>query len=120
MRYKLLGKSGLRVSEICLGTMNFGEVWRDWAMTTEAEETRGIFDAFTKAGGNFIDTANFYNAGSSEKPIGDFIASERERFVVATKYTLSCDPTTRMRAASSQKYRPVARSQFEKSQQRLH
>lgn len=92
MRYKLLGKSGLRVSEFCLGTMNFGEVWRDWGMTTEARETRGIFDAFTKAGGNFIDTANFYNAGSSEKLVGEFFASERERYVVTTKYTLSMRP----------------------------
>lgn len=56
MRYKLLGKSGLRVSELCLGTMTFGE---DWGWGSDYEESRKVFDAFASAGGNFIDTANF-------------------------------------------------------------
>lgn len=84
MRYKLLGKSGLRVSELCLGTMTFGE---DWGWGASIDESRQIFDAFVQAGGNFIDTANGYTDGSSEKIVGDFIASDRERFVVATKYS---------------------------------
>ncbi|WP_103123962.1 aldo/keto reductase [Nostoc cycadae] len=84
MRYKLLGKSGLRVSELCLGTMTFGE---DWGWGASADESRKIFDTFTEAGGNFIDTANGYTDGSSEKIVGELIAKDRERFVVATKYS---------------------------------
>jgi aryl-alcohol dehydrogenase-like predicted oxidoreductase len=85
MRYKLLGKSGLRVSELCLGTMTFGE---DWGWGASKDESRRIFNAFVEAGGNFIDTANVYTDGSSEKIVGELIASDRERFVVATKYSL--------------------------------
>lgn len=84
MRYKLLGKSGLRVSELCLGTMTFGE---DWGWGASVEESRKIFDTFAEAGGNFIDTANGYTDGSSEKIVGELIAKDRERFVVATKYS---------------------------------
>ena len=88
MRYKLLGKSGLRVSELCLGTMTFGEVWQDWGLATSKDESRKIFDIFAEAGGNFIDTANKYNEGGSESLLGEFIESDRDHFVVATKYTL--------------------------------
>ncbi|MGE5445925.1 MAG: aldo/keto reductase [Ignavibacteriales bacterium] len=83
MRYKLLGKSGLRVSELCLGAMTFGE---DWGWGASKEESHKMFDAFVEAGGNFIDTANKYTEGTSEKYVGEFIASEREQFVLATKY----------------------------------
>jgi aryl-alcohol dehydrogenase-like predicted oxidoreductase len=89
MRYKLLGKSGLRVSEICLGTMTFGDVWQDWGLATSRDESRNIFDGFAEAGGNFIDTANKYNEGGSESLLGEFVESDRDHFVVATKYTLS-------------------------------
>ncbi len=89
MRYKLLGRSGLRVSELCLGTMTFGE---DWGWGASREESRRMFDAFAEAGGNFIDTANLYTNGTSEKFVGEFIAGERSRFVVATKYTLNTRP----------------------------
>lgn len=93
MRYKLLGKSGLRVSEICLGTMTFGD---DWGWGAGKEESRVIYDAFLEAGGNFIDTANVYTNGSSETMLGEFIQAERERVVLATKYTnalsLGTDP----------------------------
>ena len=84
MKYKLLGKSGLRVAEICLGAMTFGE---DWGFGSGKEESRQIFDAYLDAGGNFIDTANHYTNGSSETMLGEFIQSERERIVLATKYT---------------------------------
>lgn len=84
MRYKLLGKSGLRVSELCLGTMTFGE---DWGWGAPKNTSRQIFDAFVAAGGNFIDTANLYTNGSSEKIVGALIAADRDRFVVATKYS---------------------------------
>jgi aryl-alcohol dehydrogenase-like predicted oxidoreductase len=86
MRYKLLGKSGLRVSEICLGVMTFGE---DWGWGSSKEESRRVFDVYAEAGGNFIDTANFYTAGTSEKFVGEFIGGDREKWVVATKYTLN-------------------------------
>ncbi|MEK7785776.1 MAG: aldo/keto reductase [Chloroflexota bacterium] len=85
MRYKLLGHSGLRVSELALGTMTFGE---EWGWGASKEESRKIFDAFAEAGGNFIDTANRYTNGTSEKYVGEFIAADRERFVLATKYSL--------------------------------
>ena len=85
MNYKLLGKSGLRVSELALGTMTFGEEWK-WG--ANKEESKKVFDAFANAGGNFIDTANRYTEGTSEKFVGDFIASDRDHFVVGTKYTL--------------------------------
>jgi aryl-alcohol dehydrogenase-like predicted oxidoreductase len=88
MRYKLLGRTGLRVSEVCLGTMTFGP---DWGWGADHDESRAMFDAFADAGGNFIDTANRYTNGTSETYVGEFIAKERERFVVATKYTLSRD-----------------------------
>jgi aryl-alcohol dehydrogenase-like predicted oxidoreductase len=84
MRYKLLGKSGLRVSELCLGTMTFGE---DWGWGASQDESRQIFETFVEAGGNFIDTANAYTNGSSEKIVGELIAKDRDRFVVATKYS---------------------------------
>ncbi|MFN6502096.1 MAG: aldo/keto reductase [Nostoc sp. DedQUE01] len=84
MRYKLLGKSGLRVSELCLGTMTFGE---DWGWGASKDESAKVFDAFVEAGGNFIDTANGYTDGSSEKIVGELISKDRERFVVATKYS---------------------------------
>jgi aryl-alcohol dehydrogenase-like predicted oxidoreductase len=84
MKYHLLGKSGLRVSELCLGSMTFGE---EWGWGASKEECRKIFNAYVDAGGNFIDTANKYTEGTSEKYIGEFIASDRDRFVVATKYT---------------------------------
>ena len=86
MRYRLLGGSGLRVSELALGTMTFGE---DWGWGASKEESRQIFEAFVEAGGNFIDTSNRYTNGTSERYVGEFVAQERDRFVLATKYTLS-------------------------------
>jgi len=85
MNYRLFGPCGLRVSELALGTMTFGE---EWGWGASREESRRIFDAFAAAGGNFIDTANRYTEGTSERLVGEFVAAERERFVVATKYTL--------------------------------
>ncbi len=84
MRYKLLGNSGLRVSELCLGTMTFGE---DWGWGASFDECKSIYQAFREAGGNFIDSANIYTNGTSEKYVGELIASERDAIVVATKYS---------------------------------
>jgi len=86
MRYKLLGKSGLRVSELCLGTMTFGD---DWGWGASKDESRKMFDLFVETGGNFIDTANNYTNGTSEKFVGEFVGSDRDHFVIATKYTLT-------------------------------
>jgi aryl-alcohol dehydrogenase-like predicted oxidoreductase len=85
MKYKLLGHSGLRVSELCLGTMTFGE---EWGWGASKKESRKIFDTFAESGGNFIDTANRYTEGSSERYLGDFVKGDRHHFVLATKYTL--------------------------------
>jgi aryl-alcohol dehydrogenase-like predicted oxidoreductase len=87
MRYKLLGRSGLRVSELALGTMTFGEAW-GWGASKG--ESRRIFEAFADAGGTFVDTACNYTDGESESILGELLAAaERERFVLATKYTLT-------------------------------
>ena len=85
MRYRLLGRSGLRVSELALGTMTFGE---EWGWGASEPESKRMFDAYAEAGGNFIDTANRYTEGTSERFVGDFIAADRDHWVVATKYTL--------------------------------
>jgi aryl-alcohol dehydrogenase-like predicted oxidoreductase len=85
MRYRLLGKSGLRVSELCLGTMTFGE---DWGWGASKEDSKRVFDAFAGAGGNFIDTACNYTNGTAEKYVGELISGDRDSFVVATKYSL--------------------------------
>jgi len=86
MKYRLLGNSGLRVSEISLGTMTFGE---DWGWGTGKDEARQIYEAYRAAGGNFIDTANLYTNGTSETFVGEFIHDHRPEVVVATKYTNS-------------------------------
>jgi aryl-alcohol dehydrogenase-like predicted oxidoreductase len=86
MRYRLLGDSGLRVSEICLGTMTFGE---DWGWGAAKDESRKMYEAYRQAGGNFIDTANLYTLGTSEKFVGEFIREHRGEVVLATKYTNS-------------------------------
>ncbi|HEX9814907.1 MAG TPA: aldo/keto reductase [Myxococcota bacterium] len=83
MKYRLLGNSGLRVSELALGAMTFGTA--DWG--ADEAESRRVYDGFREAGGNFIDTANIYSGGLSETFLGEFIAKERERIVLATKFT---------------------------------
>ncbi|MCZ8068635.1 MAG: aldo/keto reductase [Microcystis sp.] len=89
MRYKLLGNSGLRVSELCLGTMTFGE---DWGWGADKEESQAVFQAFAEAGGNFLDTANIYTNGTSETLVGEFVKGDREKWVIATKYSLNTRP----------------------------
>ena len=86
MKYRVLGGSGLKVSELCLGTMTFGE---DWGFGASKEESRKQFDIFAAAGGNFIDTANVYTKGTSERFVGEFVKSDRDKFVVATKYSIA-------------------------------
>jgi aryl-alcohol dehydrogenase-like predicted oxidoreductase len=84
MKYRLLGNSGLRVSEMALGTMTFGE---DWGWGSPKEEAQKVYNAFRDAGGNFIDTANVYTNGASETFVGEFAKGHRQSMVLATKYT---------------------------------
>src|SRR6202158_2010994 len=97
MRYRLLGNSGLRVSEAALGTMTFGE---DWGWGAAKEEARKVYDAFREAGGNFIDTANVYTNGTSESFLGEFMQGHRQSVVMATKYT-NATPGTDPNAAGN-------------------
>lgn len=83
MRYRLFGRSGLRVSELCLGAMTFGT---NWGWGSDSTESRAVFDRFAEAGGNFIDTAYIYTDGESERMLGDFVRADRSHFVIATKY----------------------------------
>jgi len=85
MRYRILGRSGLRVSTFALGTGNFG---KGWGYGTEVAEARKIYDAYRSAGGNFIDTADQYQFGQAESMLADFIGPERDDIVLATKYSL--------------------------------
>ena len=85
---QILGRSGLRVSELALGTMTFGP---DWGWGADLDQSRRIFNRFVEAGGNFIDTASNYTDGTSERYVGELVADDRDRFVIATKYTLSLD-----------------------------
>ena len=84
--YRLLGRSGLRVSPLALGTMTFG-VAQAWG--TGEDEAQRIFDLYADQGGNFIDTANFYAAGESERIVAKLVHGRRDRFVIATKYSLT-------------------------------
>ncbi|MFF7145856.1 aldo/keto reductase [Streptomyces nodosus] len=87
MRYTLLGKTGLRISRLALGTMTFGA---GWGLTKEARAR--LFGLFADAGGNVLDTADEYGDGSAETALGELLAGRRERFVVTTKYTMQTRP----------------------------
>ncbi|ROU04882.1 aldo/keto reductase [Lysobacter enzymogenes] len=87
--YRTLGRSGLRISPICLGTMTFGQ---DWGWGSDENEARGVFEAYLERGGNYFDTANFYTGGSSETLLGRFAQGRRDRLVIATKFSLCTDP----------------------------
>jgi aryl-alcohol dehydrogenase-like predicted oxidoreductase len=90
MRYKLLGRSGLRVSELCFGAMTFGGGVGSIGVGGSSDaQSRAIFDRYVQAGGNFFDTACSYSGGRSEELLGDFCAADRDSFVIATKYTNS-------------------------------
>lgn len=90
-QYYTLGRSGLRVSRLALGTMTFGDSW-GWG--ADATVSRGMFDRYLAAGGNFIDTANLYTNGESEKLLGRYIAENgtRDRVVLATKFSYNTEP----------------------------
>ncbi len=100
MRYTLLGRTGLRVSELWLGTMTFGE---DWGWGAPKDACGRMLDIYADAGGNVIDTANRYTNGSSETILGELLEGRRDRFVLATKYTLNMDPADLNAAGNSRK-----------------
>jgi aryl-alcohol dehydrogenase-like predicted oxidoreductase len=100
MRYRILGPSGIRVSELCLGTMSFGEAW---GFGADEEESHRILKEFAEAGGNFVDTANAYHDGQSEEILGRFLQADRDFFVVASKYTLAMRPGDPNAAGNSRK-----------------
>jgi aryl-alcohol dehydrogenase-like predicted oxidoreductase len=113
MHYKLLGPTGLRVSELCLGAMTFGE---NWGWGASIEECRKLFNAYLDQGGNFIDTANNYTNGSSETIVGELTKGVRDKVVIATKYTLNTDPEkningtgcgTKLATSKDRLYRPL-------------
>ena len=87
--YRTLGRSGLRISPICLGTMTFGQ---DWGWGSDESEARSVFETYLERGGNYFDTANFYTGGSSETLLGRFAQGRRDRLVIATKFSLCTDP----------------------------
>ena len=89
--YRLLGRSGLRVSPLCLGTMTFGVGPGGWGSSDE--DAARMVDDYVEAGGNFIDTANFYGQmGQSEVLLGRAVAGRRDRLVLSTKYSLTTRP----------------------------
>ncbi len=89
--YHLLGRSGLRVSPLCLGAMTFGE---DWGWGAPEPTVGKLIDRYLEAGGNFIDTADGYTGGHSEEIIGRYLeaAKNRDRVVLATKFTFNTHP----------------------------
>ena len=91
MDYFTLGRTGLRVSRLALGTMTFGE---DWGWGASEDGAREIFDAYVEAGGNFFDTADMYVGGKSEEMLGKFVADHgmRDRAVIATKFSYNAEP----------------------------
>ncbi|MXR33238.1 aldo/keto reductase [Pseudomonas sp. PICF6] len=89
MKYTSFGKTGLRVSQVALGTGNFGTGWGHGA---DPDTSKAIFNAYAEAGGNFIDTADVYQFGQSEEQIGILLEGRREDFVIATKYSSGAQP----------------------------
>ena len=90
MRYRIFGRhTGLKVSELVLGAGNFGTGWGHGA---ERDVAKVVFDRYAEAGGNFLDGADSYQSGQSETLLGEFIASDRDHFVLATKYTFGAAP----------------------------
>src|SRR6266545_3195482 len=89
--YSLLGRSGLRVSPLCLGTMTFGT---EWGWGSPKETAHAILDRYLESGGNFLDTADLYTGGTSESIIGGYLAAggQRDSVVLATKFSFNARP----------------------------
>jgi aryl-alcohol dehydrogenase-like predicted oxidoreductase len=100
VRYRVLGKSGVRLSEVALGTMTFGE---DWGWGAPPDVSAKILDLFADAGGNVIDTADVYTNGTSETLLGELLKGRRDQFVLATKFTNQTDPSDANSAGNHRK-----------------
>ena len=101
MKYKLLGRSGLRVSRFCLGTMTFGD---NWGWGADAAESRRMFDCFVDQGGNFVDTSNLYTFGDAERILGDIVTPDKRHSVVlGSKYTDAAPGTDPNKAGNHRK-----------------
>ena len=89
--YTTLGRTGLRVSPLCLGAMTFGT---EWGFGTDENTSKQMFDRYIDAGGNFIDTADAYTNGHSEELVGKFVVERnlRDRVAIATKFTFNPQP----------------------------
>jgi aryl-alcohol dehydrogenase-like predicted oxidoreductase len=100
-----LGRSGLRVSRLCLGALTFGENTFDGSWGADAATSRSLFDCYLDHGGNFIDTADVYTLGESEALLGQFIeeSKSRHRMVLTTKYTMSSLPGSPAHAGNGRK-----------------
>ena len=126
MRYRLLGNSGLRVSELALGTMTFSaerlprgarpSPGAEWSWCATEDDARQIFASFVDHGGNFVDTADIYAGGTAEPLVGELVGPCRDRIVLATKFGLSTDD--RDVTASGSSYRTMVRA-VENSLRRL-
>ena len=122
MRYRLFGNSGLRVSDLALGTMTFSSSrlprgdrpapGAEWSWCATEDEARRIFARYVDHGGNFVDTADVYAGGTAEPLVGELIAPHRDRLVLATKFGLSTDDTDVNASGSSHRtmVRAVERS----------
>ncbi|PXY33681.1 aldo/keto reductase [Prauserella coralliicola] len=113
MRLRVLGRSGMRVSEVCLGTMTFGT---EWGFGADEAVCREIYGAFRDAGGNFVDTADVYTEGASETILGRLVAGDRDAVVLSTKYSL---PTDKADPNSAGNHRKNLRRSVETSLRRL-
>jgi len=100
MHYKLLGNSGLKISEVALGTGTFGTAW-GWGCTRE--ESLALFAAFVDAGGNLFDCADGYQNGEAETLLGQFVRHDRDNFVLSTKYTTAAGARSIARTGNSRK-----------------
>jgi aryl-alcohol dehydrogenase-like predicted oxidoreductase len=89
MHYRIFGRTGLKVSQLALGAANFGT---GWGYGSDRETSKGVYEAYREAGGNFVDTADQYQFGQSEEMLADFVASDRDDIVLATKFALGATP----------------------------
>jgi aryl-alcohol dehydrogenase-like predicted oxidoreductase len=115
MRYRVFGRTGLRVSSLALGAANFGT---GWGYGAERDHAKAIYDAYRTAGGNFVDTADQYQFGQSETLLGEFLASDRDDVVLATKVAMGDSPTAGLQGTGNSR-KAIVQS-VEKSLKRLN
>lgn len=90
MHYRIFGRTGLKVSQLALGAANFGT---GWGYGSDRDTAKSVYDAYRAAGGNFVDTADQYQFGESETMLAEFLNSDRDDVVLATKFSLGATPS---------------------------